>query len=276
MAKAEAISAQGLRELVQALRRTSVTVDNKSGLRKGTVVSIQAGSPPTCTVTLGGDTAEIPGVGYVQNYRPVVGDTVLMNQQKNDLTIVDKVADSLTPGKIIDGLVQANNAIQVNGTDQSGNSLTVSGGNASLQGGADISGGASVSGGVTADSGTVTNGWTVNGSGTALSVNNGNMYCGGGLTLNGGGTALALNNGGISIAGTLDHNGSNVGFFGTTPAARSTITGWVNGGGATVSGSNYLYQSAGTDTANVVSQLLRALSANGLIVDNVSRIGGVT
>jgi hypothetical protein len=54
----------------------------------GVIVSFQPGSPNTVTITLGGSTTPIAGVGYRPSYSPTVGDTVECNHVGSDVIVV--------------------------------------------------------------------------------------------------------------------------------------------------------------------------------------------
>jgi hypothetical protein len=53
----------------------------------GAVVSIQAGPPQTLTLTLAGSPTPIPGVKYMANYSPNIGDTVIIWSVGTDLVV---------------------------------------------------------------------------------------------------------------------------------------------------------------------------------------------
>lgn len=57
----------------------------------GVISSIQTGPPPSLTLTLAGSSTTIAGVRYLQTYRPVVGDTVLISAMGHDLVVVDRM-----------------------------------------------------------------------------------------------------------------------------------------------------------------------------------------
>jgi hypothetical protein len=52
---------------------------------------IQAATPPTATLQLGGSTTDIPGVPCLSSYTPVAGDTVCVLKNGPDLLIVGSV-----------------------------------------------------------------------------------------------------------------------------------------------------------------------------------------
>lgn len=85
------------RLLATALRGMVPDTQNLASYRKGTVVSIQTGPPPTCTVNLSGDTTAIPGVYFMDGYNPEAGDVVLMLKQGGSLLILGSVCSELLP-----------------------------------------------------------------------------------------------------------------------------------------------------------------------------------
>lgn len=58
-----------------------------SGLMRGVVQSIQAGPPPTLTLTLAGSTKNVSGIRFMADYLPTVGDTVVISMSGGDLFV---------------------------------------------------------------------------------------------------------------------------------------------------------------------------------------------
>lgn len=89
------------RQLAKRIRNTptpvrGVTRRARPAVTKyGFVVSIDAaGSPPTCTITLGGSSVPIPGVAMSDNYQTTggPGDTVKIEKNGPDLMVICAVA----------------------------------------------------------------------------------------------------------------------------------------------------------------------------------------
>lgn len=76
------------RQLASTLTRMGPDTSNLGGYRKGVIVSVEAGPPSTCTITLSGDPTEIPGIAYVDSYTPVVDETVIIGKQGGSLLIL--------------------------------------------------------------------------------------------------------------------------------------------------------------------------------------------
>lgn len=81
--------------MIKALAReiTAGKQDVPVTIRKGVLVSTQAGTPPTVTVNISG--VDVPGVRFVRSYRPVVNDVVLMFKQGAEYLVFDAVAMQL-------------------------------------------------------------------------------------------------------------------------------------------------------------------------------------
>jgi len=58
-------------------------------VRFGELISVQSGS---VTVTVGGSTTQVAGILYLKSYTPLVGDTVVMVTDGEDLLILGAVA----------------------------------------------------------------------------------------------------------------------------------------------------------------------------------------
>lgn len=80
-----------IRDLAAELNKPPLAFE-PSDARKGVIVSVQGGPPPSVTVRMSGSTVQIPGVVYLRSYRPVVGDTVLMIKVGGSVTIIDAYA----------------------------------------------------------------------------------------------------------------------------------------------------------------------------------------
>jgi hypothetical protein len=80
-------------------------------MRFGTVVAIN--SPDnTCTITLSGDTVQIPGVKSVNTFQPAVGDNVVVFKQGSDVVVFGKFQTSTQNAYAqITNIVSANNVI---------------------------------------------------------------------------------------------------------------------------------------------------------------------
>lgn len=87
-----------IRDLARALAPEAATFET-SALRKGSVVDTfyQTGST-TITVTLSGDTTEIPDIACISTYSPQIGDVVILAKQGNGLLAIG--AASATGGWI--------------------------------------------------------------------------------------------------------------------------------------------------------------------------------
>ena len=82
------------------LRRLSMAIDNvgDSGttchMTKGMVMAVDiAGTPPTCSIQLSGDTTTtIAGVRFLDSYFPVIGDVVQIIKQSSTLLIIGQIS----------------------------------------------------------------------------------------------------------------------------------------------------------------------------------------
>lgn len=63
----------------------------------GVVKSIQAGTPPTVTVTLAGSTTQVAGVKFFRSYEPIVNDTVFLGQRGSDYIVLGILAATQSP-----------------------------------------------------------------------------------------------------------------------------------------------------------------------------------
>lgn len=82
-----------IRALATEIANQAILAFDPATIRKGEVISIQGGAPPTITVTISGaETVEVPGVRYYEHYVPVVTDTVHLLKQGTDLVAIGKVA----------------------------------------------------------------------------------------------------------------------------------------------------------------------------------------
>lgn len=68
-----------LADLLRALGR-----DSPLGLRHGVITAISAGDPPTVSLQVGGSSVTVAGVRFMANYRPVVGERVLVDMNGPD------------------------------------------------------------------------------------------------------------------------------------------------------------------------------------------------
>lgn len=82
-----------VKALATTFRRMNPDRGNYASLRKGTLVSIQAGTPDTYTITLSGNAEEISGVYALDSYNPTVGDTVILGKQGGSLLILGRIGD---------------------------------------------------------------------------------------------------------------------------------------------------------------------------------------
>lgn len=78
-----------LRQLAQELAKLGVQFAPLQ-MRKGTLISIQDGTPPSLTVNING--TNVAGVRYKKSYHPVVGDVVLMFKQGGEYVVDDALA----------------------------------------------------------------------------------------------------------------------------------------------------------------------------------------
>jgi hypothetical protein len=96
-AEATAATAEQIRQLATEIAKQTLMSFDPCTLRKGIVVSVQdTAAPPTLTVTISGDTLEIPGVVYYEHYDPKVSDVVHLIKQGTDLAAIGKVAEQHT------------------------------------------------------------------------------------------------------------------------------------------------------------------------------------
>jgi hypothetical protein len=86
-----------VKALASALKGMSPNTSNFGSFRKGTIVSIEQGTPDTCTITLSGDPTEIPGIYFLDSYRPTVGDIVVIAKQGGSLLILGTIGNSPGP-----------------------------------------------------------------------------------------------------------------------------------------------------------------------------------
>ncbi len=84
-------SMSDVRNLSSALHSLSPNTSNLGAFRKGTIVSVQSGTPDTCTIQLSGDTTDIPGVYFLDSYNPTVADVVVLGKQAGSLLILGSV-----------------------------------------------------------------------------------------------------------------------------------------------------------------------------------------
>jgi hypothetical protein len=85
-----------VKQLASALQGLSSDTSNFVTQRKAEIVSVESGTPDTCTIMLSGDTTEIPGVYFLNSYVPTVGDIVVINKQGGSLLITGTFGD-VTP-----------------------------------------------------------------------------------------------------------------------------------------------------------------------------------
>jgi hypothetical protein len=115
-AAAEAALNEQIRALAAKIAEQAILDFDPATYRKGAVVSIQStATPPTLTVTISGDTLEIPGVRYYDHYHPAVNDVVHLMKQGTDLTAAGKIADqysatSWTLASLLTGFTHNGNA----------------------------------------------------------------------------------------------------------------------------------------------------------------------
>lgn len=98
-AAAEAAAALNnqIRDLAAEIAKQTMMSFDPCTLRKGVVVSVQnTATPPTLTVTISGDTLQIPGVVYYEHYVPQATDVVHLIKQGTDLVAIGKVAEQHT------------------------------------------------------------------------------------------------------------------------------------------------------------------------------------
>ncbi len=96
-AAAEAALNDQIKALATEIAKQTLLEFDPATIRKGVVASLQTtGTPPTITVTISGDTLEVPGVRYYEHYSPAVADVVHLLKQGTDLTAIGKVAEQYT------------------------------------------------------------------------------------------------------------------------------------------------------------------------------------
>lgn len=85
--------ANAKRQLARKLNRPPASTRNSpsSPWVVGTVNTVSL-STGTLTVTIQGDTVQIPGISYLDSYTPIVGDTVILVRLKNHLWAIGTVA----------------------------------------------------------------------------------------------------------------------------------------------------------------------------------------
>lgn len=85
--------ANAKRQLARKLNRPPASTRNSpsSPWVVGTVNTVSL-STGTLTVTIQGDTMQIPGISYLDSYTPIVGDTVILVRLKNHLWAIGTVA----------------------------------------------------------------------------------------------------------------------------------------------------------------------------------------
>jgi hypothetical protein len=112
------ISAEEVRQLATEMMKPQIGFEPLT-LRKGTVQSIEAGSPPTLTLLVSGDTtAPVPGVTFMDSYSPVVGDTVLVGRQGKDIFVLGIVrAETPRSQPSCGGAVRSNDVTGINTTE---------------------------------------------------------------------------------------------------------------------------------------------------------------
>lgn len=101
-----------LRQLVQELAKIGINFAPVQ-MRKGTLISIQDGTPPSLTVNISG--SNVPGIRYKKSYHPVVGDVVLMFKQGGEY-IVDSALATDYPADAHVGNLEIDGALNHDGT----------------------------------------------------------------------------------------------------------------------------------------------------------------
>lgn len=87
--------ADAVSQLAAQLATATTSAAPQPTIIQGVIVSWQStATPPSATVTLSGDTAQIPGIQYSDGYTPVPGDVVQIAKQNGSLMIIG----SLNPG----------------------------------------------------------------------------------------------------------------------------------------------------------------------------------
>lgn len=90
-----AYSEEEIRALADAIKKSGELGFEPNTLTKGIITAIDfAGSPPTVTINIGGDTTTpIANVRMLNDYSPVVGHTVLISKQGPDIIIFGHIAE---------------------------------------------------------------------------------------------------------------------------------------------------------------------------------------
>lgn len=101
-----------LRQLVQELAKLGVQFQPVQ-MRKGTLISIQDGTPPSLTVSING--LSVPGIRYKKSYHPVAGDVVLMFKQGGEY-IVDSALATDYPANAHVGDIEIDGALNHDGS----------------------------------------------------------------------------------------------------------------------------------------------------------------
>lgn len=98
---ANAYSDEEIRSLAQAVLKSGELGFDPTTLVKGIIAAVDtAGSPPTVSIQISGDTATtIASVRVMNNYSPVTGDTVLIAKQGADIVVLGHIAD--LGGKVV-------------------------------------------------------------------------------------------------------------------------------------------------------------------------------
>lgn len=101
-----------LRQLAQELSKLGVQFLPVQ-MRKGTLISIQDGTPPSLTVNING--LSVPGIRYNKSYHPVVGDVVQMFKQGGEY-IVDFALATDYPANAHVGDIEIDGALNHDGS----------------------------------------------------------------------------------------------------------------------------------------------------------------
>lgn len=91
----DSYSEDEIRALAQQLRKSGELGFDPTTLIKGTITAISySSSPPTVSINVSGDTTTaIAGVRILNDYTPVVGQTVLVHKQGADIVVLGHIAD---------------------------------------------------------------------------------------------------------------------------------------------------------------------------------------
>lgn len=94
------MSTDPVAQLAAQLATATTAATPQPTVVQGVIVSWQnTATPPTVTITLSGDTTQIPGIQYVTQYTPVVGDVVQIIKQNGSLLVMGTLTAGAASGQ---------------------------------------------------------------------------------------------------------------------------------------------------------------------------------